>query len=531
MSRPSYSKGIGYGGLGFAVSLFISLFTSIVLARIYGVVVLGEWALAMAPVAAVATLSSAREQAALVRELAKLEPRAPRITGLFAAVYAFSSGLTLVVSALGFLAVSILYQGVIDHPELLGPVALNLGGYLLFQNLGWNLDMVFTSFRAGRQLFHVRNTQAISFLVIGAGGGLVWKSVWVLVSATVASSLVALIHRFVVIRPFMRTRVEAATIREGFDALPEMLRFGIRVAPGGIFDGISREIGTWVLGAVSTTAAVGAYSRAWQLARRFLDLNARVTEMLFPTLVERRSAGDFRGHDVALIDTVRYSLVGMLLPAAAGGGAATGLMQLFGSGFTSASTALAILLVAPALATVNSIQATGLNAANRPISASAAAGVRLIVTVAASVPLGASYGATGVSIGLVAGFVVATVLSTWQMRGELHSRFFDLWPPRQMPALLLAYGGGYLTSHVVYGAYSNVLGLVAALMAGTAVFIVLFGITGGLGERDRNRLRHLLRSRATWRSRLKRGGRRTSEQHDRATPPNSEAAAAARNED
>ena len=87
-----------------ALSAVLSLVTAVVTARIYGIQVMGEFALAFAPTGIVWVLSSVREQPALVRALAPLAPRDPRATGLFAAVFGFSFVLTLTALAAGLVA-------------------------------------------------------------------------------------------------------------------------------------------------------------------------------------------------------------------------------------------------------------------------------------------------------------------------------------------------------------------------------------------------------------------------------------------
>jgi hypothetical protein len=92
--------------------------------------------------------------------------------------------------------------------------------------------------------------------------------------------------------------VPIAVVREEMRFFPEILRFGVRVAPATIADGISLESGTLILGVTASVPAVGAWSRAWMLARRLLDPTWRIAEMLFPTLVERRSSEDHAGFSV-----------------------------------------------------------------------------------------------------------------------------------------------------------------------------------------------------------------------------------------
>jgi O-antigen/teichoic acid export membrane protein len=467
----------------------VGLVSGVVIARIYGIGIVGEYALVVAPMNLVWYLSSARERPAFVRELATLDVRAPRVTGLFAAMLSFSLALTVVVAAVGLAITRVVFAGPIDQPELFAPAAVTMLGYVLVTNTGWNLDAVFAGFRAGRELFWIRLHQALVFLVIGIGAGLVVDSVWGLVIATAGSSLTSLLHRLIAVRRFMRARVSREEVRAGFRSLPAMIAFGLKIVPGSIANGISNEAGTWVLGIMSPVATVGAYSRAWMLGRRFVELNWRITEMLFPTLVERRAAGDREGFDRALVDTIRYCAVGMLLPAAAAGGAATSVMALFGPGFGRAADALGVLLLMPALITAAQILRNALFAVDRPGLSSVIALVRMAITVAATVALTSWLGITGTALGLLTGAVADMAWMSVAMRSRLASPLTTLWPARQMVALLTAYIAGFAAARGVETAVSGLSGLVPALIAGCAAYTAVFTAAGGVTSRDRRRLR------------------------------------------
>ncbi len=75
--------------LSFLANALLALVTSVIVARLYGVSAIGEFALAGAPAGAVWLLSTVREQPALMRRLTPLAPRDPLVTGLFAAVLSF----------------------------------------------------------------------------------------------------------------------------------------------------------------------------------------------------------------------------------------------------------------------------------------------------------------------------------------------------------------------------------------------------------------------------------------------------------
>ena len=499
-TRASYSEGAAFGALGFAVMTALAFVSSVVIARMYGVRALGQFALVMAPVNAVWYLSSARERPAFVRELATLAPRAPRVTSLFYAMLSFSVALTVLVAGIGLVVADVVYRGPVDQPDLFMPALASLVGYVVLTNTGWNLDALLSGFRAGRELFWIRLGQALAFLGFAVAGGIVLDTVWGLVWATVASSGTSLAHRLILSHRYARAVVSRAELRRGFGQLPELIRFGLKLVPGSVANGVSNESGTWILGVVSSVSAVGAYDRAWNLGRRFVELNWRVTEMLFPTLVERRSTGDRSGFDRAFVDTLRYCAAGMLLPAAAGGGASVAVMQLFGPGFAEAADALAILLLMPALTAMAFVQRTALVALDRPWLTSITAVVRMVVTLAGAIVLTPVLGIAGTATGLVLGAASYALWMAVLIRPSLTERFTSLWTVREMVALAIAVGGGFITARAVDSAIDGLAALIPALVAGTVVYAGLFLALGGFNARDRDRLGRLI-----WRLR-NRGG-------------------------
>jgi O-antigen/teichoic acid export membrane protein len=321
--RLSYRAGAAVGVASFATTSVVSLVSAVVVARIYGVQEIGLWALAVAPAAVVAVLSSFRERPALIREIATLPPRSPRITALSGAVFALSVLVTVVVAGLGLLAAVRLYEGPLDHPEVVGDAALAMAGYVVLTNTSFMADTVLAAFRAATALYWIRLHQALMTLALSiALGVLVAPDATSLVLAGIGGYATALVHRCLALRSFLTLRVSRAEWRRGAAALPPIVRFGLKIAPGGFADGLANETATWTLAAMGTVAQVGALNRATLLQRRLGDLSFRVNEMLFPTLVERRGEGDGRGFDRALVDSLRYAAAFLLLPAAAVGGAA-----------------------------------------------------------------------------------------------------------------------------------------------------------------------------------------------------------------
>ncbi len=503
--RPSFLNAFGFGSLSFVVSGTLALGSSIVTARLYGIDVIGEFALAYAPTGAVWFLSSVREQPALIRLLAPLPPRSIRVTGLFVPVLIFSLSLTLVASLIAAVATYLLFEGPIDHPELFAPALASLGGYVLFTNPAWNIDGVLSAFRAGRDLFWIRFNQMAAFLLLAVGASFVMPTVWGLIAATVASWVTSLVHRLALSSRWIRWSVPREEIRAGFRELPEIIRFGLKVTPGSLATGVSDQLGTWVLGASGSVSAVGAWNRAWALSQRVVELNYRITEMVFPTLVERHLGDDRIGFDRALVDSQRYIAAGMLLPAAAGGGAAAAIMALFGPGFSSASTALSLVLLVPAISTMTNIQSDALLAVGRPLATTVLAGIRMAVTVPLTIALSISMGVTGAAIAVTAGACVQLAVQFAVLRAHLSQPMLALWPARQVAGLVVAYGGGFGSARLVDSLLPGAFGLAAALCAGAVAYAACLLIVGGVLPRDRRRFEAVVRAvapRSKWAGRI-----------------------------
>ncbi|HYV16563.1 MAG TPA: lipopolysaccharide biosynthesis protein [Conexibacter sp.] len=485
----SYRQGAALGVLSFGAMGVVSLISSVVVARLYGVEEIGRWALASAPASAAAFLSSFRERPAVVRELALLPPRAPRVTALVAAVFAASTALTLVVGALGFVVAAALYRGPLHHPDLVRATGVAMAGYVLVTNSCFNLDTVLAAFRAARALFWIRLGQGLAFLACAVAFGLASPSAMSLVLAGIVSYALSLVHRIVALRPLMRLRIARAELRDGFAALPGIVRFGLKIVPGGICDGTANQAPTWILAATGSLAQVGAFNRAASLQNRFTDLSYRLNEMLFPTLVERRARHDHEGFDRALLDSLRYAAGGMLLPAAAVGGAAPGVMALFGPGFGRAAGALAVLCAVPAAATLSNMQRHALYAVERPWLGSAGAALRLAVTLGATLALTRWLGLTGTALGVAAGFAVDLTFSWTMTRRQLALPVRRLLSWRLRLAVPIAYAAGFGAARATWLALPLPGALPLALAAGLAAYGAAFALAGGLAPRDRERAR------------------------------------------
>ena len=486
--RGSFGAALGIGGLSFLVTLALGLLSSIVIARVYGVRIVGEFALASAPTLAAWSLSNLRQGPALVRVLSTEPARSPAVTGLFAAVFAVSWGLTAVVVALLAVGSALVFRGPLDRPDLLGPALVMLAQFLFFVNPGWNLENVFSAFRAGRSLFWIRLVEAVVLLSASVLAGLIEKHVWSLVLATCVAAACTLVQRVWVVRRWMALRTSRAALRDAFARVPEIVRFGLKLAPGNLAEGISYDAPIWVLGFSLPAAAVGAYSRAWQTANRFYAFGYRINEMLLPTLVERIAKRDHDAFDRTLLDTARYAALALLLVGAAGGGAAEGIMRIFGPGFEAGSDALAVLLVTPALTVVAGVEAQAQFALDRPWASTVSAVIGMVAKVAGVIVLTETNGLTGAAVGFAAGTLLQFGLQSLDAARHLHGPARRWLPLRQVVGIVVAYAAGFGAALAADRALAEPFGLLAGLAAGSLAFVVAYALVGGVLPRDRRRI-------------------------------------------
>jgi O-antigen/teichoic acid export membrane protein len=505
MTDRSLRSGLSFGALSFVASAVIALLSSIVTARIYGIQVIGQFALVSAPAAMIWFLSNAGEQMSSVRLLVGLPHRHPRVTGIFFVVFTFSMVLTSTVGLLVLIGSYFLLHGPIDQPGLFGAATVNTLGCIFVSNPAWNLETPFTAFMAGRELFWIRLVQPLSFMLVAVALSFHGTDVWALVIATIASWGFSLIHRLIAIRPFVDLRPRLGEVRAALELLPQILSFGIRIVPGMLATGVAYEIGVWVLGSTQSIAAVGAYNRAWTVIRRFIEVNWRINEMLFPALIHRRKEGMQIAFATAALDTMRYVLIGALLPAAVAGGGAKSVMAIFGPGFSAASTALAILLLAPCLSLLQTIQETILLATERPGRVSMASIGQMIATVVGTLILTPRIGVSGPAVGLLAGFATAIVIQTVVLHGTYGAPVRSLFPLRHAIGPIAAYFAAFAVSRLCSEAIGSViLSLLAIAVAGTATYLVVLAVIARPLARDRERFR------TTVLERLRPAGRRLS---------------------
>lgn len=473
-TRGTLAAGLRFAVSGFAISALLALISSVLLGRLFGVRIVGEAALVLAPQGVMVFMSTLQEQPVLIRRLATLEPHDPRATGLFAVTFAFSAALTTAMGLLVALGVVLAFNGPLDRPDLIWPALASLAAYVLLWNPLWNLDSVFAAFHDGATLFRVRTHQALVYIAALIVAAAISISVWSVVIATAVSYLTPLLHRLLRIRRWLVLRGWRHTLPESRAVLPEIISFGLRLSPGSIAAGVSTEAGTWLLGAMAPVQQVGFYNRAFSLTRRLSDVTWRISEMVLPALAQRRDAGDPTGEARVWVGALRLGVIGMTLAAGVGAGASGPLMTMFGPGFEDGASTLAILFFIPLTWQIIQMQADLLVAHGHPSVITRMTIPTSLAVVGLEALLIPRYGADGAAAGMLGGTLLRAGVGQVVVGRVCGLHIGDLWPWRQRVATV-AVGAGTLLAGK---AATEVLGASVATIIPVVLTAALVG--GGL---------------------------------------------------
>lgn len=486
------SPGTGFAALSFGVNLFIVLLSAVVTSRLYGVEVIGQYALVMVPWQLLISLSTIGEQIALVRRLAGLPRRSTQAAGVTYAVMTFSVAFTSLVGLLVLVVSSVVLGGPLDHPELIAPCVVLVAGSVILENPGWNIDSVFSAHNEGRRLFMSRLTTVMVFLVLAVAFYSLTDSVWGLVAANLVSFGVGLVVRVLLARGLIARFPGRATFTNGLRELPELLRFGIRLLPSQFFVGVTQQAPTWIIAGRAPIGAVGAYSRAAGMAIRLNEAGYRINEMLFPHLVRLNDAGEHEAFARTLQRSLRTAAAALLLAAAIAGGLAPEVMKVFGTGFEAGAAALALLTVVHVIFVLSNQTAAAFNALGRPQVNSFLASVRCVVGLGLVAAWIGPHGITGAAAGLCLGYGLELAVRLIALRRATVAKL----PPLGLQTVVGAvasYAAGFTAARLVTWIDANPLFLLAG---GSALAVFAYGVaataTGLVDAYDRASLRRVL---------------------------------------
>ena len=477
-------RGLSFAAASFAVNSTIGLVGAVVTARLYGVDIIGQYALVVAPWIMLIQVSNAAEKMAFIREVSGLPRRDPRVNGLFFPVLGFSALLTTVMAIPVLIVSNAILRGPADQAALVAPAIAVVLGYVVFDNTSSNLDGIFSAYRAGRELFLGRLAQIASFPILAIALYPWQKSITSLTLATIGAFILALLARLVLVRPYLSFRISRSDLSRGMHRLPGLLRFSLRIVPAQLINGFSDQAGTWVLSAVAPISVVGAWSRAFQLAVRMNEAGYRINEILFPTLSQRHRAGDVVGFARRLSNTSRLTLVLMYLLAASLGGSAVGILSIFGEGFDQAANAFAILLFTLGGGVVAGLNNQAMVAAGHPNAYTVVTISQATVGIVLLIPGAMIAGATGAAFALAMALVLEGILQLILITKYIGPGCFP--PPRALLAILSASVLAFAVSRVLDTLLPGLVGPVVGVALGGMTYLATAVSFGALTTEERS---------------------------------------------
>ena len=406
--QERYAHGLKYSLYDTVTSLVLGLASAVVTARVFGVEVIGAFALAALLTGSLHMVSNVREQGGLVRELTRHPAGAPESRALLWLVLGFSAALTLAI-LVPFSALSVwLLRSVFEQPELVAPFFVLAGAYLLLDNTSFNLDAPLVAYRDGRAVWIVRMAITATMILGALACALAdERSLWALVGITVAASAVGVLLRLRAVGRLTGLRTGRREIEAVRGRLRPIVWFGIRQTPLNYTETAIEYADTAVLGASVPLASVGAYSRAYTLYRRAGQVPVALSRLYFPTL----TALFHRGERDAMLRVHRLStryLTLLLLPAATWLAAgAPAVLAIFGPGFDAGATALSILIFAVVLDGYGRTAGGYLAACDRPGIVSIVSVGTAVLNVGLCLALIPSLELTGAALANLAGWLFA----------------------------------------------------------------------------------------------------------------------------
>ena len=477
----AHRRGMGFAAASFVSTAILTTVSAVVTSRIYGIDLIGDFALIAAGYITVSRLSATGEQTAMVNRLAVLGRRDEHGSAIFVSVLGFSFFITSAIAGV-VTAISVgLLRGPIDRPDLVRASIVMVLVYISVENLAWNLDAAFSALHGAADMFIARMIQTVSFLVGSIYFGLDDPQVEGLVTAHIISVCLAAVWRVLRTRRYLaRPRREAmpAGVRE----LPAILRFGVRLIPGTLANGIANQAPIWVLGATLAgspqgNAQIGGFSRASTLSARLEEAGYRAHEITYPELVRAHTERSDERLNDALRNALRPLSLVLALIIGIVAGAADGIMKIFGDGFDEAAGALAFLVLATCVYSWTIVAASILPAMDRPGLGATIAVCRSVLIIGLVFP-GAIYGGiTGTAAAIAAAHVIGAG-ATWVISSRIASTFdYELRNPVDTRLIIptLACAG------VAYAVDSTWEGFLALVFAGAAATTTYLAIALAIG--------------------------------------------------
>ncbi|MGE3329219.1 MAG: polysaccharide biosynthesis C-terminal domain-containing protein, partial [Acidimicrobiia bacterium] len=397
---------------------------------------------------------------------------------VFRVVFKLSVLLTFVASALVLVVSWFYFHSSPSRSDLFAPAALMVGAYIVIDNISWNFDSVLSAHRAFEVQFVARMTTTVSLLVLTPLFALIGRSVWEIAAASIAANALGLIVRVVKIPEYVGFRAGDADVAFGRSKLRGIVMFGLRAMPSSVSLIVASQSTVWILGVVASANALGAFSRAMNLAGRMNDVPFKVAGVYYPTQVRNAHNGDLDAMVRAMGDTLRMSFVPLMALAAAAAGASFGVLRVFGNDFASADTALVVLLLSALVFFMDVIVGLTLTALGRPGVVSKGSVLGMTMTLALVWPLADGYGATGAAAAIATGQVASLLVKFVAVLDRLEHHLVFRSVVRPGTSVLAATLVAYTVAHVIDTQMVSIIGTGIAGLSGIVAFFVVITLFG-----------------------------------------------------
>ena len=283
--KRGMARNFGTATIVTAIGAIAGFTSAIVVSRLYGASVVGQFGMLLLPWVVVSRLSTWGEGAVLARESVGAEWRSERLSALVGAIAAFSFLLTAVVSILVLISSALIYTHFLDRPELIVPLAVLLAAYTLFANASYLVDCVSMGTGHLQHAYVGRLVAAVSNPVMTLAAGAWTRSIWGPVLGMTLSLALGFVPRAFVLSRYIDIVHLRSSSRNQLRELPRIIRSGLPMTFDFLAAGLFAGLPTWLLGAHFTDEIVGVYSRSTSIFSRVDELIGRFGEVVLPRLV------------------------------------------------------------------------------------------------------------------------------------------------------------------------------------------------------------------------------------------------------
>lgn len=486
-----FRTGISRSAITSLLSIVLGLGGAVLISRRFGSELFGEFVTVTAPLAMLTLLSSVQEQVGFMHVASSLPGRSGRFSALAFKTYLFSETLTLIAAVVVFGISWWFLHGPAEKPELVLPVAVLLGGYVVFGNLAWNIDGVLNARRASGRLALVRIAESALQPMLPLVISLWWHDLRALVAGVLLTTLVGALVRVWVVRAYVTRAITTDEWVESRGDFRVVYRTGLQVFPGSVSAGLLDQTAIWIVravvgGAPAGDRVVGSFGRANNLTWRLQELTYRVSALLLPSLSDTHSSGDdegFRSTGRMAVAAYIAPLAGLVAILAA---CSPNALRVFGDDFVDGASAMRPLVVASLLIAIDIFAGMVLIALGQARLTARTSMLGAAVMLVLIYPLTMQWSATGAAMAVLIGQSVGTAWRLVLLDRTAPGGVRSMLPPGSVRLLVPPLTAGLSCWLVVRSDSSILLGMVGGAV-GVVAFVVawlLLGLRSLVGGSD-----------------------------------------------